>query len=147
MKLVDQEEKAVAINRPIVAKGLALGRQFKRSACWEDGDTQIFVDAIAFVTGIRGRRNEDGSVDLLDQTTPYQTFAEDEFLQPVERAVFIWQRWSKDERGRWTKEEDVDYSNEIGLVYAKDLKEAEAQCKLFIDNLDFQTQFDPASWN
>lgn len=147
MKLVDQETKPVEIQRPIVAKGLAVGRQFKRSAVWEDGDTSVFVDAIAFVTGIRARRNEDGSIDLIDSTSPYTTLNADEFLQPVERAVFIWQRWSKDEKGAWVKEEDVDYSNEIGLVYAKDLKEAEKQCKLFIENIDFASQFDPSAWN
>src|SRR4030095_3191871 len=144
MKLVDQDTEPVVLQRPIVAQGMAMGRQFKRSAGWETEDTMIFVDAIAFVTGIRARRNEDGSVDLLDTTSPYTTLNANEFVQHVERALFIWQKWAKDERSEWVKvEEDTDYSNEIGLVYAKDLKAAEEQCKLFIKNLDFTTQFDP----
>lgn len=149
MKLVDQDQKPVEIHRPIVAKGLAVGRQYKRSAGWESEDTMIFVDAIAYITGIRARRNEDGSVDLLDSTSPYTTLNEGEFLQHVERAVFIWQKWTREHaEAKWTKvDEDVDYSNEIGVVYSKDLKEAESMCRKFIENLDFTTQFDPASWN
>ena len=143
---ITAQDTTVGERPPTVSRNTSLGREFHRSATWEQGDTTVKVTAIAFVTGIRARRNADGSVDLLEQVTRFDVMRENEFVQPVERAIFIWDR-ERIEAGQTVYDQDVDYSNEIGLFYQPDVPAAEAQCRIFLENLDFGEHFDPAAWN
>ena len=145
MQITAQETGAPS-RQPTVSKNTSLGREFHRSATWEEGDTTVTVTVIAFVTGIRARRNPDGSVDLLEQVTRFDVLREGEFVQHVERAVFLWDRERLAEDGTTVYDQDIDYSNEIGLYYSASLEDAEKQCEIFVENLDFSTHFDPSAW-
>jgi hypothetical protein len=123
-----------------------LGREFFRSATWEEGDTTITVTVIAFVTGIRARRNPDGSIDLLSQVTRFDVMGRDEYVQPVEVAVFLWDRERIAEDGQTVYDQDIDHSNELGLFYQPTVELAEEQCRIFVENLDFGQHFDPEAW-
>jgi hypothetical protein len=136
----------VGVRQPTVSRNTSLGREFFRSATWEEGDTTVKVTVIAFVTGIRARRNADGSVDLLEQVTRFDVMRKDEFVQPVERAVFLWDRERMAEDGQTIYDQDIDYSNEIGLFYQPDVEKAEEQCRIFVTDLDFGEHFDPGAW-
>ncbi|MGZ4659659.1 MAG: hypothetical protein ACXVYB_00100 [Arthrobacter sp.] len=138
---ITAQDTTVGVRQPTVIKTHSLGREFFRSATWEDGGTIITVTAISFVTGIRARRNADGSIDLLDQVTRFDVMGKDEFVQPVERALFLWERTVDG-----TTETEVDRSDEVGLYYQPDVPAAEEQCRIFIENLDFVENFDPAAW-
>ena len=89
---ITEQDKTVRERKPTVSRNTSLGREFYRSAVWEDGDTTVKVTAIAFVTGIRARRHADGSIDLLSQVTRFDVLGKDEFVQPVEVAGrrFVW---------------------------------------------------------
>lgn len=143
---ITKQDRETGTRQPTVSRNTSLGREFHRSATWEEGDTTVTVTAIAFVTGIRARRNPDGSVDLLEQVTRFDVMRKDEFVQPVERAVFLWDRERMAEDGQTVYDADIDYSNEIGLYYSASLEDAEKQCQIFIENLDFSTHFDPTAW-
>lgn len=143
---ITAQDATVGERQPTVSRQTSLGREFFRSATWEREDTTVKVTAIAFVTGIRARKNADGSVDLLEQVTRFDVMRENEFVQPVERAVFLWDRERTAEDGQTVTEQDVDYSNEVGLFYQPDVPAAEAQCRIFLENLDFEQNFDPAAW-
>lgn len=143
---ITKQDSAAASRQPTVSRNTSLGREFHRSATWEEGDTSVTVTVIAFVTGIRARRNPDGSVDLLDQVTRFDVLRKDEFVQPVERAVFLWDRERMAEDGSTVYDQDIDYSNEVGLFYSATLEDAEKQCEIFVENLDFATHFDPSAW-
>lgn len=145
----------IGVRQPTVAKNQQLGREFFRSATWKgegvdvtgtSGTTTVSVTVIAFVSGIRARKYPDGSIKFLDQVTRFDVLRRDEYVQPVERAVFLWER----ERlvdGEIVKDEDIEYSNEIGVIYSATLEDAEQQCRIFIENLDFEQNFNPAaSW-
>lgn len=143
---ITKQDTEMGAREPTVSRNTSLGREFHRSATWEEGDTTVTVTAIAFVTGIRARRNPDGSVDLLEQVTRFDVLRKDEFVQPVERAVFLWFRERMAEDGSTVYDTDIDYSNEVGLYYSASLEDAEKQCQIFIENLDFTTHFDPTAW-
>lgn len=145
MQIVEQERSAQS-RKPTVSRHTSLGCEFHRSATWEEGDTTVKVTVIAFVTGIRARRNKDGSVDLLEQVTRFDVMRGGEFIQPVERAVFLWDRERIAEDGSTVYETDLDYSNEVGLYYSATIADAEEQCRIFVENLDFEVQFDPGAW-
>lgn len=145
MRITEQERTAHS-RKPTVSRNTSLGREFHRSATWEEGDTTVKVTVIAFVTGIRARRNADGTVDLLEQVTRFDVMRKDEFVQPVERAVFLWDRERIAEDGSTVYDEDLDYSNEVGLYYQDTIADAEEQCRIFVENLDFEAQFDPSAW-
>jgi hypothetical protein len=129
-----------------VSRNTSLGREFYRSATWEEGDTTVKVTAIAFVTGIRARKNPDGSVDLLGQVTRFDVMGRDEYVQPVEVAVFLWDRDRVAEDGSTVYDSDIDHSNEVGLYYQDTVAKAEEQCEIFIESLDFGEHFDPGAW-
>lgn len=145
MQITEMDEE-MGIRQPTVSKNTQLGREFFRSATWKDGTTTVSVTVIAFVSGIRARKYPDGSVKFLDQVCRFDVMLRDEYVQPVERAVFLWER----ERlvdGEIVRDEDIEYSNEIGVIYSATLEDAEKQCQIFIENLDFERNFDPtASW-
>ncbi|HJV97481.1 MAG TPA: hypothetical protein VJ617_00060 [Arthrobacter sp.] len=141
-----KEDKSVLTRKPTVSRNTSLGIEFYRSATWEDGDTTVAVTVIAFVTGIRAQRFPDGSVQLLEQVTRFDVMGKDQFVQPVERAVFLWDRERLAEDGTTVYDTDIDYSNEVGLFYSASLEEAEKQCRIFVENLDFGDHFDPEAW-
>lgn len=143
---ITAQDTTVGVRQPTVSRNTSLGREFFRSATWEEGDTTVKVTVIAFVTGIRARRNADGSVDLLEQVTRFDVMRKDEFVQPVERAVFLWDRERMAEDGQTIYDQDIDYSNEIGLFYQPDVEKAEEQCRIFVTDLDFGEHFDPGAW-
>jgi hypothetical protein len=143
---ITEEAAEVGTRQPTVSKNTSLGREFYRSATWQDGQTTVRCEVIAFVTGVRALRKDDGSVVLLDQITRFHVLNHGEFVQPVERAVFLWERDVAAEDGTVSTEYDVDYSNEIGLFYSPTVEDAEEQCRRFVDSLDFGEQFDPAAW-
>ena len=143
---ITTQDKGVGTREPTVSRNTSLGREFHRSATWEEGDTTVTVTVIAFVTGIRARRNPDGSVDFLEQVTRFDVMRKDEFVQPVERAVFLWDRERIAEDGQTVYDSDIDYSNEIGLFYQDSVTAAEEQCRIFVENLDFGQHFDPSAW-
>lgn len=145
MQLASVDEGSA--HRPAtVNKNFSLGGEHVRQATWQDGETTVSVEVIAYVSGIRARRNPDGSVDLLDQVSRFDVMGKDEFIQPVERAVFIWRRRRPGPDGVWLHEEEIDYSNEIGVVYQDTIEAASANARLWLDDLDFEVQFDPAAW-
>lgn len=144
---ITEQDRVVRERQPTVSRNTSLGREFYRSATWEDGDTTIKVTAIAFVTGVRARRHPDGSVDLIGQVTRFDVLAKDEFVQPVEVAVFLWDRERVAEDGTTVYDSDIDHSSEVGLYYSATLEDAEQQCRMFVENLDFAENFDPAAWN
>ena len=145
MEIIKQD-KEVGTRQPTVSRNTSLGREFHRSATWEEGDTTVSVTVIAFVTGIRAQRNPDGSVDLLEQVTRFDVMGKDQYVQPVERAVFLWDRERMAEDGSTVYDTDIDYCNEIGLFYSASLEDAEKQCLIFVENLDFGDHFDPGAW-
>jgi hypothetical protein len=138
---ITRQDRAMGVRQPTVSRNTSLGREFHRSATWQEGDTTVSVTVIAFVTGIRTRKNPDGSEDLLGQVTRFDVLRKDEYVKPVERAVFLWER----ERDG-VRDTAMDYTNEIGLFYSATLEDAEEQCQIFMENLDFSEQFDPAAW-
>lgn len=143
---ITEQDRTVGERKPTVSRNTSLGREFYRAATWEDGDTTISVTAVAFVTGIRARRNDDGSIDLLSQVTRFDVLAKGEFVQPVEVAVFFWERERIAEDGTTVYDSDIDHSNEVGLYYQGTVAEAEEQCRIFLENLDFEEHFDPGAW-
>lgn len=143
---ITKQDSAAATRQPTVSRNTSLGREFHRSATWEEGDTTVTVTVIAFVSGIRARRNPDGSVDLLAQVTRFDVLGKDEFIQHVERAVFLWDRERMAEDGTTVYDTDIDYCNEIGSTYAPSKEAAEQRCEIFVNSLDFSTQFDPSAW-
>jgi hypothetical protein len=143
---ITEHDRVVRTRKPTVSRNTSLGQEYYRSATWEEGDTTVKVTAIAFVTGLRARKNPDGSVDLLEQVTRFDVMRQDEFVQPIERAVFLWDRERQAEDGSTVYDSDIDYSNEIGLFYQPTLEKAEEQCFIFVQNLDFDDHFDPAAW-
>lgn len=148
MRLVAVDETSSS-RQPTVNKNFSLGGEHVRRAVWRDGDTTVTVEVIAYVSGIRLRKNSDGSQDLLGQVSRFDVMLEHESVQPIERAVFLWsrQRPAPDDYGPdWIYDEDIDYSNEIGVFYQPTLEAAEANAKHWLDELDFEEQFDPAAW-
>lgn len=146
MQVIEQD-RTVGTRKPTVSRNTSLGREFYRSATWEEGDTTIKVTVIAFVTGIRARRQPDGSIDLFGQVTRFDVLGKDEFVQPVEVAVFLWDRERMAEDGTTVYDSDIDHSSEVGLYYSATLEDAEEQCRIFVENLDFEENFDPAAWD
>lgn len=144
---ITEQDRQVRERKPTVSRNTSLGREFYRSATWEQGDTTVKVTAIAFVTGIRAQRNADGSVELKEQVTRFDVLHKDQFVQPVERAVFVWDRERMAEDGQTVYDEDIDYSNEVGLYYSATVADAEEQCRIFVANLDFAEHFDPGAWD
>lgn len=144
--IITKQDKAASVRQPTVSKNTSLGREFHRSATWEEGDTTVTVTVIAFVSGIRARRNPDGSVDLLTQVTRFDVLGKDEFIQHVERAVFLWDRERQAEDGTTVYDQDIDYCNEIGSTYSATLEDAERTCQIFVSSLDFSSHFDPSAW-
>lgn len=145
MKLVGVDEESFS-RPPTINKNFSLGEEYARTANWLDGETVISVEVIAYVSGIRAHRHPDGSVDMLGQVSHFDVLGKDEFVQPVERAVFIWRRRRPGEDGVMIEEEEIDYSNEIGLYYQPTTEAALANARLWLDDLDFEVQFDPAAW-
>lgn len=145
MQITEQDRRPRDRN-PTVSRNTSLGREYYRAATWEGEDCTVKVTAIAFVTGIRARRNADGSVDLQEQVTRFDVLRQDEFLQPVERAVFLWDRERIAEDGTTVYDQDIDYSNEIGKHYVSTVAEAEERCWMFLDSLSFAKHFDPSAW-
>lgn len=144
--LITAQDREVSARKPTISRNTSLGQEFYRSATWEEGDTTVKVTAIAFVTGIRARRNQDGSVTLLSQVTRFDVLGKDEFVQPVEVAVFLWDRERIAEDGQTVYDQDIDHSNEVGLFYQPTVEKAEEQCLIFLQNLDFEEHFDPSAW-
>jgi hypothetical protein len=143
---ITEHDTTVLERSPTVSLNTSLGREFYRSATWEEPGTTVKVTAIAFVTGIRARRNDDGSIDLLDQITRFGVLGRDEYVQPVEVALFMWDRKRTAWDGTTTHETDIDHSNEVGLFYSPTVEAAEEQCRIFMESLDFDENFDPAAW-
>ena len=145
MRLVSFDAKS-GERQPTVNKNFSLGGEHFRRAEWQDGDTTISVEVIAYVSGVRIRKNPDGSQTILGQVSKFDVMVRNEFVQPIERAVFLWKRRRPGPDGAWIEDEDIDYSNEIGLFYQPTLEAAEANAKLWLNDLDFEGQFDPAAW-
>lgn len=145
MRLVGMDETSLS-RPPTINKNFSLGDEYVRTASWLDGETVVTVEVIAYASGIRAKREPDGSVDMLGQMSRFDVLAKDEFMQPVERAVFIWRRRRPGPDGTWIDEEEIDYSNEIGLFYQETLEATLANAKAWLDDLDFEAQFDPAAW-
>lgn len=144
--IITKQDTAVATRQPTVSRNTSLGREFHRSATWKEGDTTTSVTVISFVTGIRAQRYPDGSVDLLAEVTRFDVLGKDQFIQYVERAVFIWDRTRPGPDGKTVHDTEIDKSDEIGLFYSATLEDAEEQCRIFVENLDFEANFDPAAW-
>lgn len=145
MKLISADEKSFS-RPPTINKNFSLGVEYVRTATWQEEDMLVTVEVIAYASGIRAQRHPDGSVDMLGQMTRFDVLGKDEFLQPMERAVFIWKRRRPGPDGDWIQEEDIDYSNEIGLFYQETVEATLANARLWLDDLDFEVQFDPSAW-
>jgi hypothetical protein len=143
---ITRQDRGTGVRQPTVSKNTSLGREFHRSATWEEDGTTISVDVIAFVTGIRVQKYPDGSRDLLSEVTRFDVLGKDQFIQYVERAVFLWDRTRPGPDGTPVHDKTIDKTDEIGLFYPASLEEAEAQCRIFMENLDFEINFDPAAW-
>lgn len=140
------EDQAVQTRQPTVSRNTSLGREYYRSALWQDGEVLVKVEAIAFVTGIRARKEADGSITLAEQFKHFDVLNKGEYLQPVEIALFIWDRRKTGPDGEEVWEQEIDHSTEVGLFYQATIEEAEEQCRIFIENLDFAENFDPDAW-
>lgn len=145
MEVVEQS-KGVLIRKPTIARNTSIGREFVRTCTWEDGTTTVTLTLVGFVTGIRARRNPDGSIDLIGQMTRFDVLRKDEFLQPIERAVFLWDREREAEDGTTVYDSDMDFSDEIGVVYSRTVEDAEAMVEQFVTNFDFERSCDPGAW-
>jgi len=143
---ITAEDTTVGIRQPTVSKNTSLGREFFRSATWEEGDTTVSVTVIAFVTGLRARNNPDGSVTLLEQVSRFDVLRAGEFVQPVEVALFFWERERIAEDGHTVYDAAVDHCPELGLWYQPTVEQAEEQCRLFLENFDFSQHCDPDAW-
>lgn len=145
MKLISAAD--VTTRRATINKNYSIGEvEYVRTAHWQDGDTEITVEVIAYVSGIRAQRKPDGSVDLLGLMSKFDVLGKDQFIQPVERAVFIWSRRRPGPDGGWVVDSDMDYSNEIGVIYKDTIEEAAGNARLWLTELDFEEQFDPSAW-
>lgn len=138
---ITQQDSVAGIRKPTVSRNTSLGREFHRSATWQDGDDTTMVTVIAFVTGIRAQRNPDGSTDLTAQVTRFDVLGENQFVQYVERVVYVWDRTRNGVR-----EIEYDRTDGLGEQYAPSLEAAEQKCEIFINSLDFEMNFDPAAW-
>ena len=138
---ITKQDIAAGIRQPTVSRNTSLGREFHRSATWKDGDDTTTVTVLAFVTGIRAQRNPDGSTDLTAQVTRFDVLGEDQFIQYVERVVYIWDR-TRD----GVREIEYDRTDGLGLQYSSSLEIAEQKCEIFVNSLDFEKNFDPAAW-
>jgi hypothetical protein len=132
---------------PTIIRDTQVGKEFYRRAVWQEEGTTVLVEVIAFVTGILARRNEDGSIDLIDTTGPTLPLGKNQFIQPVERVLFAWTRERTGEDGTPSIETDIDFCNEVGLFYSPTVEEAEKQCRIFMENLDFEKHCDPEAWD
>lgn len=146
LQLVNQDLETLE-REPTVLKDTQVGKEFYRRATWKSEDTIVEVQVIAFITGIRAQRNEDGSVDLLDTMGPTEVLRKDQFVQPVERVLFLWTRDRVFGDGTQTHDVDSDFCNEVGLFYANSIEEAEKQCRIFMENLEFEKHCDPEAWD
>lgn len=145
MRLIGVDEKSFS-RPPTINKNFSLGEEYVRTAHWAEEDTVVTVEVIAYVSGIRAHRQPDGSVDLLGQVSHFDVMGKDEYVQPVERAAFIWKRRRPGPDGDWIQEEEIDYSNEIGLFYQPTVEAALANARAWLDDLDFQFSLDPTAW-
>jgi len=145
MRLIGKDEASLS-RPPTINKNFSLGEEYVRTATWMDGETLVTVEVIAYASGIRAHRKPDGSVDMLGQVSRFDVLGKDEFVQPVERAVFIWRRRRPGPDGQEIHEEDIDYSNEIGLFYQETVEATLANAKAWLEDLDFEAQFDPEAW-
>lgn len=147
MRLLYADDKPET-RQPTVKQSYSLGEEYVRTAVWNDDEREmtVRVEVIAYATGIRARRNSDGSVDLLGQMSRFDILRENEFMQPVERAVFIWTRLRPGPDGESVADEDLDYCNEIGVLYQDTVEAALANAKHWLNELDFEQQFDPEAW-
>lgn len=143
---ITEQDREVGVRKPTVSRNTSLGREFYRTCTWTEGETTVTVTAIAFVSGLRARKNPDGSTDLLEAVNKFSMISTDEFIQPVERAMFIWDRQRPGPDGGMVAEQEIDYSNEVGKGYVQTLELAEGQCERFIAHLDFAEMFDPGAW-
>lgn len=146
MMQITAQDTTVGVRQPTVSKNTSLGREFFRSATWEEGDTTVTVTVIAFVTGIRARKSPDGSIVLVDQVTRFDVLGKDEFVQPVEVALFFWEREKVAEDGHTVYDSAIDHCPELGLYYQPTVAAAEDQCRYFIEHMDFAKHCDPAAW-
>lgn len=145
MRLVSADE-APMFRPATVNKNFSLSGEYVRKATWQDGDTLVTVEVIGYVSGVRARKKPDGSEDLVGIVSHFDVMAEHEHVRPVERAVFIWRRRRPGPSGDWIEEEEVDYSNEIGVFYKDTVEDAMANVQLWLADLDFEAQFDPEAW-
>jgi hypothetical protein len=143
---ITAQDTTVGVRQPTVSKNTSLGREFFRSATWEEGDTTITVTVVAFVTGLRARKNPDGSVSLTEQVSRFAVLREGEFVQPVEVALFFWEREKMAEDGHTVYDAAVDHCPELGIWYQPTVEQAEEQCRIFMENLDFESHCDPDAW-
>lgn len=144
--IITRQDNEAGVRTPTISRNTSLGQEYHRSATWKDGDTTTSVTVIAFVSGIRTQKYPDGSKQLLGEVTRFDVLGKDQFVQHVERAVFIWDRTRPGADGEIVHDTAMDRTDEIGLFYSESLEDAEKQCKIFVDNLDFQANFDPAAW-
>lgn len=145
MRLVQVDETSTK-RKPTVNKNFSLGEEYVRTATWQDEDTTVTVEVIAYASGIRSVRHPSGAVEMTDQITRFDVLREGEWMQPIERAVFIWRRRRPGPTGDWIQEEEIDYSNEIGLFYQETVEATLANARAWLDDLDFEEQFDPEAW-
>jgi hypothetical protein len=146
LQLVEQDLETLE-REPTIIKDTQVGKEFYRQAIWQDEGTTVGVEAIAFVTGVLAQRNEDGSIDLLDTTGPTLPLKKDQYIQPVERVIFLWTRQRITEDGTPAVERELDFCNEVGLFYSPTVEEAEKQCRIFMENLDFEKHCNPEAWD
>lgn len=145
MKLTAQD--AMSSWRPAtVNKNFSLQGEWVRKFTFEDGDTLVSVEVIAYISGIRAQRMPDGSVVLRDQVSRFDVLGEDQYLQAVERAVFIWRRLRPGPNGDTIEEEDIDYSNEIGVFYQDSEEKAMQNAKRWLDDFDPEASLEPEAW-
>ena len=79
MRLVSHDEKSEK-RQPTVNKNFSLGGEHFRRAEWQDGDTTVSVEVIAYVSGVRIRRNPDGSQTILGQVSKFDVMVQNEFV-------------------------------------------------------------------
>lgn len=145
MQLTAQD--AMSSWRPAtVNKNFSLQGEWVRKFTFEDGDTLVTVEVIAYISGIRAQRMPDGTVVLRDQVSRFDVLGKNQYMQAVERAVFIWRRLRPGPDGDIIEEEDIDYSNEIGLFYQDSEEKAFHNAKRWLDDFDPEVSLEPEAW-
>lgn len=142
MELLGMVEEPVWSEKSAVDPDHAMDGEWWRCAYWHDDDADVSLVVTAWVVGIRCRKHADGSWTMLGVMSRFDVLKDDEFVQPVERAVFLWDRTGPDGK----KQSATDYVEDIGVWYQGTPEQAMEVCRQWITGFDVEAHCDPTAW-